>query len=153
VLAAAAEPGQPFGAPQLVSPLGTRTDRIVAALADDGRRMIAWRGNAADASAPLRLAVAFGDATADVPAGADRASPRIRLLDARERGGKLRARLRSDEPVAVRAFVGETARGQAVAVPANRATTLVWSLTRYQRGKPPLIVAADAAGNVRTLRP
>jgi hypothetical protein len=152
VLAASAAPGQPFGPPQLLSPLGTRTNRIVAALADDGRRLVAWLGAPADAFAPNRLAIARGNAATDSPAVADRTPPRVRVLDSSIRDGKLRLRLRSNEPVAVRTFVGDTSRGRAVVLPARRTRTFVWSLTTYQRAQRSVsIVAADAAGNVTRL--
>ena len=76
VLVAAAAPGAPFGPAQLVSPLGTRTDRVVGAVAEDGRRIVAWHGAGDDAFAPNALAVAFGDATPDRPARSDRRAPR-----------------------------------------------------------------------------
>ncbi len=153
MLAAAAGPGAPFGPAQLVSPVGTRTDRVVVpALAEDGRRMVAWHGHADSAFAPRALAVAFGDATADPPARTDRRAPRVRVLGSTVRGGKLRLRLRSDEPAGVRLFVSGAVRGPAVVLPARRAMTAVWSLSRSER-EFVRIVAADAAGNVRGLRP
>jgi hypothetical protein len=152
VLAASAEPGQPLGPPQLLTPLGTRTNRIVAALADDGRRLVAWLGAPADAFAPDRLVMAGGNAATDPPAVADLTPPRVRVLRNEIRGGKLRVRLRSNEAVAVRTFVGDTSRGRAVVLPARRSRTFVWSLTRYQRAQGSVrIVAADAAGNVMRL--
>ncbi len=150
VLAAAAGPAAPFGPPQLVSPLGTLTDRVVAALADDGRRMVAWQGDPNDAFAAATLAVAFGDATADRRLAADRRRPRVRVLSSAVRGGKLRLRLRSDEPVGVRLFVSEMPSGRALVLPARRAKTLVWSLSRNQRRewrRSVRIVFSDAAGN------
>lgn len=151
VLAAAADPGQPLGPAQVVSPLGTRTDDIVAALADDGRRLVAWLAAPASESAPGALWTASGDATPEAPVRTDRTPPRVRVLSQR-RGKQLRLRLRSNEPVAVRVFVGDTSRGRAVVIPANRATTAVWSLSRYQRAQRSVrIVAADAAGNITRL--
>ena len=150
VLAAAAGPGAPFGPAQLVSPLGTLTDRVVAALADDGRRMVAWQGDPNDAFAAGTLAVAFGDATADRRLPADRRRPRVRVLSSAVRGGKLRLRLRSDEPVGVRLFVSGMPSGRALVLPARRAKTLVWSLSRDQRRewrRSVWIVFSDAAGN------
>ena len=66
------------------------------------------------------------------------------------RGGKLRLRLRSDEPVGVRLFVSGMPSGRALVPPARRAKTLVWSLSRDQRREwrhSVRIVFSDAAGN------
>ena len=91
----------------------------------------------------------------DPPVSADRRAPRLRVLASSVRGRTLRVRLRSDEQAAVRVFVGDTSRGRAVVLPAGRATTAVWSLSRYQLANRDSvrIVAADAAGNARALRP
>ena len=153
VVSAMATPGGGFGPARLVSPLGTRTNRVVIAVTDDGRRLIAWHAAAVNADAPGALWTVSGDATADAPARADRTRPRLRVLDALMRDGKLRLKLRADERVAVRAFVGDTSRGRAVVLPARRTRTLVWPLSRYQRlQRSALSVAADAAGNARSAR-
>lgn len=155
VVAAAAAPGGPFGPPQVVSPLGTRANDLVAALSDDGRRLVAWQGTDADASAPEVLTMALGDATADPPMASDRRTPRLRVLASAIRGRNLRLRVRSDERAAVRVFVGETSLGRAFVVPARRAKTAVLPLSRYQfaNRRSVVIAVADAAGNARVLRP
>ena len=170
VVAATAPAGGAFGPTQMLSPAGTDLGDapIVAALSEQGRRLVAWLAADTDGSAPRALWLAMGDATADPRPRSDLRPPRAnatvsrRALRTATRSGSLRIGLRCDEACAVRVVLYDSDSDQGiydlriVVLRRAKTTTTAWSLGSHDRrllrraldtGRPHLIGSAtDAAG-------
>jgi hypothetical protein len=172
VLASVAHPGTPFGAPEVVSALGTTTDSApVTAVSSSGARLVAWTDGPMPDEGPLVAAV--GNAAADVEPVPDHKRPRVtasialRALRAAARGEPLRVRIACSEACAVRFQAYSRADPAAeglfalapVVISRSGATLGHWQLDSAQRrelrrllrtGRFWLpVVASDRAGNLR----
>jgi hypothetical protein len=154
VMTAVANPGEPPGTVQRVSPLGSvvalgpwTAGTLVTAISRPGDRLIAWREDAAGVLGADGLVVVHGDPApastmpSDVRRPNVRASVSLASLRAAARGGALRARVACDEACAVRVVIGSrSARDlagvsqlQAVVLPAGGSIAKRWRLTAGDR--------------------
>ena len=160
----------------MLSPAGTDLGDapIVAALSEQGRRLVAWLAADTDGSAPRALWLAMGDATADPRPRSDLRPPRAnatvsrRALRTATRSGSLRIGLRCDEACAVRVVLYDSDSDQGiydlriVVLRRAKTTTTAWSLGAtigafsaahsIRVGHHLIGSATDAAGNLRRIR-
>lgn len=178
VMAAVAEPGRPFGAPQPVSPAGALIEeRIVVALSETGERLVAWQAReySPGTSPAGALMAARGDRASDGPPTTDRRAPRAKLsvtqrqLRAASRGRRLRLGLDCDERCAARVVLlaaGDDEQRDLSSLPARllepSRTRVAWTLDRRQRRTLARLLrfqavyvlasVVDDAGNIRIVR-
>jgi hypothetical protein len=171
VRAASAPAGGAFGSPAVVSALGTANlgSSVLAAIAPDGKRLVAWHADGLDR--PGRAVIARAAPGQDPPAGTDTRAPRVALaasvrdLRAATRHGRLQLKLGCDERCAIAATVLSRADDEQLdlddlpTVVVRRTQRVAWTLSARQRrtltrllreGRVRLTVhAVDAAGNKR----